>query len=322
MSSAHDTLAALRDAGARDFAGTALALDLTPVRRRVRRHRVMRTAVTSVAGVAVVGAGAYGVKVWDPTSGATLAPASSAPAESTPADTPSATPSESVTEVPITASDVVIQGERIEDTIDRIAWTHDVPVERAREALVAALPPEAGGEPEGWVSPGDFPIGSTVEETAQVLVDVQLQNLQSMGVAPEDWQSTLTVASILVKEARTAQEWPALSRMIANRLDAGMRLELESPLVYITRADEQTVTDDGFALDSPFNTFMYEGLPPTPIGAVGLDAVDAAAHPSEGDQLYFVRNEAGALLFAETFHDFQLLLVELGHLAPEDVLPE
>lgn len=322
MSSAHDTLAALRDAGARDFAGTSLALDLTPVRRRVRRHRVVRTAVTSIAGVAVVGAGAYGVKLWDPTFGATLAPASSAPAEDTPAPSPSASPSESTVPLGLTASDIVVEGERVEATIDRLATTHGVTVERAREALVAALPPEAGGEPEGWVSPGDYPIGATVEETAQLLVNIQLQNLQSMAVAPEDRQATLTVASILVKESGNAQEWPALSRMIANRLDAGMRLELESPLVYITGADEQTVTDDGFALDSPFNTFMYEGLPPTPIAAVDLGAVDAAAHPSEGDQLYFVRNADGALLFADTFHDFQLLLVDQGQLAPEDVLPE
>ncbi|WP_062291052.1 endolytic transglycosylase MltG [Demequina phytophila] len=312
MSTAHQALRDLERSGAATFDATRLAGDLSPVTRRVRRHRAVRAGAGSVAGLAVLGAGAYGVLRWG--TDRTVAPAVTSPAP-----TPSTSgahgpsPSPSVAAPELTAADLVIPGERVDDTIARLAAHYGASENSVREAMVLALPPEANGEPEGWVAPGDFPAPATAQEAAGMLVASQLQNLESMGVAREDWLRTVTLASILVKEAPDPYDQPAVSSVIWNRLDAGMMLELESPLIYITRADERTVSDDGFAVDSPYNTFMYEGLPPAPIGASDLGAIDSAAHPSAGSQLYFVRDpKSGAVLLAETFEEHRQNLIEVG----------
>ncbi|WP_062522646.1 endolytic transglycosylase MltG [Demequina silvatica] len=314
MSTAHQALRDLERSGAATFDATRLAGDLSPVTRRVRRHRATRAGVGSVAGLAVLGAGTYGVLRWGPDR--TVAPAVTSPAPSgsaEPAPTGEPSPSPSVTAPELTAADLVIPGERIEHTIARIAETYGASETSVREAMVLALPPEANGEPEGWVAPGDYPAPATAQEAAGMLVASQLHNLQSMGVAREDWLRTVTLASILAKEVPDPYDQPAVSRVIWDRLDAGMMLELESPLIYITRADERTVSDDGFAVDSPYNTFMYEGLPPGPIGASDLGAIDSAAHPSEGAQLYFVRDpQSDAVLLADTFEEHRENLIEVG----------
>ena len=325
MIPAHDSLRAIQDAGAADFDSTRLAGDLSAVVRPVRRHRAVRATVGTAAGVAAVGA----VALWNQQYRAQVMPAEVPVASAVPSETPTPTPSSSPSTTPATTApaismtELVVVGERIEWTITTVAETYGESEAAVREALIAALPAEANGDPEGWVSPIELPAPATMEEAAALLVQAQVQNLEAMGVPREDWLATLTIASILVKESPDPHAWPDISQVIHNRLEADMRLDVESPLLFITRADERTVTDDGFAVDSPYNTFMYAGLPPTPIGASGLDAVDAAAHPSAGDALYFlVDPETGAALLGATLHEHQLNAVELGLIEPEDVLPE
>ncbi|WP_062515851.1 endolytic transglycosylase MltG [Demequina gelatinilytica] len=327
MSTAHDALAAIRATAAQDFATTGLSAGLSPVTRRVRRHRAVRAATGSVAGIAALGAGVYGYSRWG--AAVPVAPASTSPSvqATTPASSataePSGSPEAMVSSEPVTADYLVAEGDTIEATVTALATVYSATAEEARAAIVAALPPEAEDDPEGWVSPGSELAPTTLEEAAQWLVDLQLRNLQSMGVAREDWKETLTIASILVGESGDPYNWTRISEVIHNRLDAGMMLQLESPLYYITGAAERRVTDDGFAVDSPYNTFMYEGLPPTPIGSSGLGAVDAAAHPESGDLMFFLIDpETGDGHFAETFHQHQLNAVELGMIEAGDVLPE
>ncbi|WP_062463940.1 endolytic transglycosylase MltG [Demequina soli] len=312
MTTAHDILRDLERSGAREFETTALAGDLSPVTRRVRRQRAARAGVGSVAGLAVLGAGTYGLlRAGD--HGA-VAPAVDSPAPSTSA---APTPDAPVRALGVTA------GERAERVAEALAGAFDVTPEEATAALVASLPPEADGQVEGWLAPGSY-AGTSLEGAASAMVGGQVQRMSDAVEQRARWQHILTIASIVENEAPDAAvgDWRMLTGLIENRLAAGMTLDLESPLVYVTHADERTVSDDGFAVDSPYNTFMYEGLPPTPIGNPAETAIAAAADPLESNALYVVRTDAGGLLFAETFHDFQLLLVDQGQLDPRDVLPE
>ena len=83
---------------------------------------------------------------------------------------------------------------------------------------------------------------------------------------------------------------PNVSRVIENRLAIPMRLQLDSTVNY-AEGQSQIATTEESRLDptSPYNTYAREGLPPTPIGGVGPDALDAALHPADGSWLYFVK---------------------------------
>src|SRR5690606_12058114 len=103
----------------------------------------------------------------------------------------------------------------------------------------------------------------------------------------------IVIASMIEKEARLAEEHPMISRVIHNRLALGMNLGIDATVIY-ARGPERTgpLTDADLAIDSPYNTRLYPGLPPTPIAAPSRSALDAALHPADGPWLYYVLADA------------------------------
>ncbi len=115
------------------------------------------------------------------------------------------------------------------------------------------------------------------------------------------WLKILTIASIIQKEAANAKEMPIVSSVIYNRLKKGMRLQMDGTLNYgkysHIKVTSQRIKNDS----SPFNTYKYKGLPPSPIGAVSLDALKAAMKPAKTNYLYFMRNTQGVHDFSKTY---------------------
>ncbi len=303
MSTARDLLRALEDSGAHQFSTTRLAADRSPVVRQVRRHRATRTGIGAFAAVATVTAGGwFGTAAWQARQGVD-APIG-APAQ--PAASPSGAEQPAIVAHPAgNLLDAAPEGSVVAETAGWLAATYDVSVGRAREALVDALPPEAGGEPEGWVAAVDAAAPATIEDAARVLVEAQVANLRAAGVAPDAWQETLTIASLLVAQVPDAQDWPGVSGMILNRLAQDMRLELDSTVLYLSGSAGPYTTAEERAIDSPYNTYLHAGLPPTAIASPGLAAIDAALHPAPGDQRYFIIDPTtGRAVFADTYADF------------------
>jgi len=303
MKSAHDEFSSILKVGAAQFGDTSLSHDLSPVARRVRRARVARATTASVASVGVVGALAFGASELAHRNG-TIAPATEAPSPSV-SSSPSQSPAPAPTSV-VSVSVDVASGPRIDTVIKDLARALGVTEDEARAALVAALPPEAGGNPEGWVAPGEYTFnrGDDLSAAANSLVGIQVSRLETSGLPRDEWLNTLIIASIIEQETPGLNDMPKTARVIQNRLDADMALQLETPLLYITHADEQLVGDDGFNVDSPYNTFMYKGLPPGAIGAPSEQALLAALSPAEGDWLYFIRDpKTGETFFSETFEE-------------------
>ncbi|WP_019876949.1 endolytic transglycosylase MltG [Sporichthya polymorpha] len=99
----------------------------------------------------------------------------------------------------------------------------------------------------------------------------------------------LTIASLIEKEAKLADDQPKVARVIYNRLEENMRLQLDSTVHYaVGGAEVVTTTAEQRAIDSPYNTYRYEGLPPGPIASPGEAAIEAALSPAEGPWIYFV----------------------------------
>ena len=142
--------------------------------------------------------------------------------------------------------------------------------------------------------------------------------LDDLGVPEADRQRVLTEASIVQREAGTADDFGKVARVIKNRLAIGMKLEMDSTSQYgIGQDNDGSVWSRGEALgdDNPWNTYLHAGLPVGPIANPGRAAVGATLNPTPGDWLYFVaiNLETGESRFNETY---------AGHEADTQVLRE
>lgn len=99
---------------------------------------------------------------------------------------------------------------------------------------------------------------------------------------------TVIIASIVQAEADRTADMGKVARVIENRLDRGMPLQMDSTINYALGRSSLNTSHADTRLNSPYNTYRHKGLPPTPIDNPGQDALRAAAQPPAGDWLYFV----------------------------------
>lgn len=305
MNSAHDLMAELQRDGAARFGATGLATDHAGVARKVRRDRAVRATVFSVAGVAVAGAAAVGLAQLTPTQ---VTPAVTPTA---PSGGPTAEPTPSAPPAVVTLS--VGREDRIENVARNLAIAMGTREDDAFSAITGALPPEAGGYAEGWVLAGEYTLDPEhgLESAAKQLVSMTTAKLESLGVPRDEWFETVVLASIVQQEAPAAYaDQAGVARVLLNRLDERMMLQIESPLAYYLRADEREITDDGWAVDTPYNTYMYEGLPPSAVGAFTPEALEAAVNPTDADWMFFLRKEDGNVVFSTTLEEHQVAVEE------------
>lgn len=160
---------------------------------------------------------------------------------------------------------------------------------------------------EGYLFPSTylFPLTATPEQAANILVDQFRKELpRDAGQQARRLGFTLpqvvTVASLVEREAKADDERALIAGVIYNRLHKGMPLQVDASLEYafpnhhteITRADLQT--------NSPYNTYLHVGLPPTPIANPGLPSLLGALHPAQTDYYYYVYKGNGHHAFART----------------------
>jgi UPF0755 protein len=115
--------------------------------------------------------------------------------------------------------------------------------------------------------------------------------------------AVVTLASLIEKEAVSAEEKPLISSVFHNRLRIGMPLQSDPTAVYGVRAFAGKVTKADIERPSPYNTYLIKGLPPGPIGNPGADALEAALHPAATQYLYFVARQDGTHQFSRTLEE-------------------
>ena len=112
----------------------------------------------------------------------------------------------------------------------------------------------------------------------------------------------LIAASIIEKESALAAERRLISGVIVNRLRRNMPLQMDPTVIYALGADYHgALSHDNMSVDSPYNTYKYFGLPPTPIATVSEDALIAASNPDQSAYLYFVAKGDGSHEFSKTY---------------------
>jgi UPF0755 protein len=226
----------------------------------------------------------------------------------------------------VTNALTVPEGYTVEQTLARAAEETDLKRPRLERAADRpqrlGLPGYASGDLEGYLFPATYqlPPNVTARELLRMMVARFRESAQrlglereagSLGVSPHD---VVTVASIVQREARRAEDFPKVARVIYNRLEDGMPLQMDSTVHYaVGKSGEVATTSEDRASRSPYNTYRFPGLPPGPIAAPGDTALEAALDPAEGDWIYFVTVDidTGETKFAETDAEHQENVAEL-----------
>lgn len=177
------------------------------------------------------------------------------------------------------------------------------------EGEIAEVPPEGALAPDNYeVRPGD----DRAELIAQMR-DAQIERVTAAWAARdpnvplETPEELLTLASIVEKETALPEERGSVASVFVNRLRQGMRLQTDPTVIYgVTRG--QGVLGRGLRQselreETPWNTYVIDGLPPTPIANPGRASLEAAANPPETPYVFFVADGTGGHAFAETLEE-------------------
>ncbi|WP_093765083.1 endolytic transglycosylase MltG [Streptomyces sp. F-7] len=216
---------------------------------------------------------------------------------------------------------VVPAGWRASQVYAAIDKTLDLPAGTTKKSLAKLhlrLPNEAEGNPEGYLFPDTYPLpeNATPQKLLARMVDTANKKFNGAPVAAGAQRNAMnvyqavTVASIVQAEAATRADMGKVARVIFNRLERGMPLQMDSTVDYaLSRTTARTPPADT-EVDSPYNSYRRMGLPPTPIDNPGEDAVRAAINPTPGDWLYFVTVRPGETRFTADLAEHQRNVAE------------
>lgn len=168
------------------------------------------------------------------------------------------------------------------------------------------------GNLEGYLFPSTYlvPLGASPDEVADQMIAQFFKEL------PEHAQSraralhltvpqVVTVASLVEREAKSEIDRPEIAEVIYNRLHLRMPLQVDATIEYALPAHKPRLSFADLRIDSPYNTYVHTGLPPTPIANPGLPSLEAAFGPSKGEYLYYVYCGNGRHVFAKTLAEHQ-----------------
>ncbi len=166
----------------------------------------------------------------------------------------------------------------------------------------------AGADLEGYLFPDTYRIYN--QDNGQALIKKMLSNFDSkltpdLRAAIKAQGKTIfqiiTMASIVQKEVRSNADMKIVAGIFYNRLALPQRLQSCATLAYCLGVNKDQYSLADTQVDSPYNTYRHDGLPPGPISNPGLDAIEAAIYPQKTDYLYFLsRSDNGQTVFART----------------------
>lgn len=167
---------------------------------------------------------------------------------------------------------------------------------------------------EGYLFPDTyrFPQGAPASRVVQTMLR-RFRHVWEMQIRPgmppgvQNLHDVITLASLIEKETPAPQERPLIAGVFTRRLQLRMPLQCDPTVIYALRLDRRAedpfkgpLTASDLEVNSPYNTYTHAGLPPGPICSPGLASIEAALHPAPGKALYFVSNNHGGHVFADT----------------------
>jgi UPF0755 protein len=146
-----------------------------------------------------------------------------------------------------------------------------------------------------WLDPPEEILGRMVNRFYAAFTPAMYRRAAALDLSV---QQVITLASIIEKETGTPAERPLVAAVFYNRLRKGMPLQSDPTVIYGIEHFDGNLTRQHLLAPSPYNTYLFRGLPPGPIASPGLKAILAALHPAEHDYLYFVAKGDGTHVFS------------------------
>ena len=172
---------------------------------------------------------------------------------------------------------------------------------------------------EGLLFPDTYFLEAT--DTEEIILKRMVDQFDSVaveenladGVAGRTPYETLIVASLVESEGKVAADRPKIAQVILNRLKINMRLQIDATVIYARggrRPDGRVLFSD-LKIQSPYNTYVVTGLPPTPISAIGRASLRATLNPTAGPWLYYVKfQKDGTHKFSETLAEHNAAIAD------------
>lgn len=168
---------------------------------------------------------------------------------------------------------------------------------------------------EGYLFPETYEMkaGSTEEE----IINRMTSELdRKLGELTEDWAAVLeekkmtihellTIASLVEREVVVDEERALVAGVIYNRIADGMPLQIDATVQYLLDKPKERLLEKDLQIDSPYNTYKINGLPPGPIASPSLASIEAALNPEPSEYLFYVTKKDGSQthLFAKTYNE-------------------
>lgn len=188
----------------------------------------------------------------------------------------------------------VPEGLRREEVADRFSKTLGKEETFTEEFLLLTE-----GE-EGYLFPDTYLFPKTASASAIVAKMKRTFDAKTEGLAVD--RETVILASLIERETKKDEERPIVAGILMNRLDIGMALQVDATIQY-AKGDWRPITALDKALNSPYNTYKFPGLPPGPIASPGLSSIKAAINPVETDYFFYLHDSEGNIYYAKTLEE-------------------
>lgn len=149
---------------------------------------------------------------------------------------------------------------------------------------------------EGYLFPDTYEIPPGI--TARDLVSMMTDTFRKKAGEPS--KNAVIIASILEKEVKGLEDKRIVSGILQKRLQINMPLQVDATVNYVTGKRDSQVSHADIAIDSPYNTYKYRGLPPGPISNPGLESIQAASNPIKSPYWYYLSTPEGKTIFSKT----------------------
>ncbi len=216
------------------------------------------------------------------------------------------------------------EGLTIKETADLLSqkyhWDKQNILQAAQNTQLVSFLDEKAQDLEGYLFPETYHIPRNTSEKELVeMMGNQFKKIfdsawrkraEEMGMSPRE---IVTLASLIEEETSVPKEKPLVSSVFHNRLKLGMKLDCDPTIIYALKKNNQyrgKIGNKDLIMDSPYNTYLYSGLPPSPISNPGKESLQAALFPSKTDYLYFVSKNDGTHKFSSTFKEHQKAVIK------------
>jgi UPF0755 protein len=166
---------------------------------------------------------------------------------------------------------------------------------------------------EGYLFPDTYIFSkkAAVEEIIQKMLDnfdkkITAEIQKEIARQDKNLEEIVNLASIVQQESTSSEEMAKIAGVFYNRLNIGMALQSDATINYITGKGMRQPLLEDTKIDSPYNTYKYKGLPPTPICNPGIEAIKAAIWPEQHDYFYFLHPLSSPTVFSKTLEEHNI----------------